>query len=151
MVIRKKQIENRYYLELTIDEIKKTYCQELKVGEVSSDDGYDYIIPLLKELGYVQVEKIVSEINKSVEDPISKTSSQTDNKLLILKIVGGLRDSDFISISLIQRIFSVGFSRAAKIFETMKELGIIIESKKGRYVFTEKADDVVNLLRDYQG
>ena len=102
-------------------------------GPVDAADFKTYIFPLLF---FRRISDVYDE-----ERACALEESEGDDKLMN-EALGVLREYKRASVSLLQRRLSIGYTRAARLLDTLEERGIVGPSEDGRSrVVLESADD----------
>lgn len=107
-------------------------------GAYISDKEVEKIVAYLKE--YNNEENYENELLESVNNKIEKKDDVVDE--LLQKAIDLVIEHGQASISLLQRKFRIGYSRAARLIDEMEERGIIggYEGSKPRKVLVTKED-----------
>jgi len=107
-------------------------------GSFVSDTEVERVVEFIKTQGYsVYDENIIEKINDS---STGKEDNSGDNDALLNQAIEMVVDAGQASVSLIQRKFKVGYSRAARIVDQMEARNIVgrFEGSKPRQVLISK-------------
>jgi S-DNA-T family DNA segregation ATPase FtsK/SpoIIIE len=107
-------------------------------GSFVSDTEVERVVDFIKTQGYsIYDENIIERINS--EDTTSESNSG-DNDELLNQAIDMVVDAGQASVSLVQRKFKVGYSRAARIIDQMEARNIVgrFEGSKPRQVLITK-------------
>lgn len=81
-----------------------------------------------KLVEYIRAQQPVQYLDIQEELPLKKGSLLDADDELYDEIIGFVKSTDLISISLLQRRFRIGYNRSARIMETLEADGIIMPS-----------------------
>ncbi|HVC79429.1 MAG TPA: DNA translocase FtsK [Chloroflexota bacterium] len=97
-------------------------------GTYLSDKEIESLVAYWKQHGHHDLEKIP---DAELEPPAKDEESDSDDKLL-RDAVKVLREYNRASVSLLQRRLSIGYTRAARLLDTLEDRGIVGPSEDGR-------------------
>ena len=107
-------------------------------GSFVSDTEVERVVEFIKTQGYTSYdENIIEKINDS---STGNDSNAGDNDALLNQAIDMVVDAGQASVSLVQRKFKVGYSRAARIIDQMEARNIVgrFEGSKPRQVLISK-------------
>lgn len=118
-------------------------------GSFVSTEEVKKVVDFLKSDGECQYsEEIISEVEKNIPTPKGEQSSENDSKVrstdsdeeVIEKALRLIIDMPETSVTMLQRKLGLGFGRAARIMDTLEDMGFVGESNgsKGRKVLITK-------------
>ncbi|HVA89096.1 MAG TPA: DNA translocase FtsK [Chloroflexota bacterium] len=97
-------------------------------GTYLSDKEIESLVAYWKEHGHHDLERIP---DAELEPPAKDEESDSDDKLL-RDAVKVLREYNRASVSLLQRRLSIGYTRAARLLDTLEDRGVVGPSEDGR-------------------
>ncbi|TYQ16683.1 UNVERIFIED_CONTAM: DNA translocase FtsK [Acetivibrio alkalicellulosi] len=108
-------------------------------GALITDSEVEEIVSFIKSETPMYDEKIIDKIDSQLE--LSKSNTEDQDELLP-QVINMVIDSGQASTSLIQRKFKIGYSRAARILDTLEAEGIVgpFEGSKPRRVLITRQD-----------
>ena len=107
-------------------------------GAYLSDREIESLVDFWKNKPAREMERIPAA---DLDAPAKEEESEGDDKLMN-EALGVLREYKRASVSLLQRRLSIGYTRAARLLDTLEERGIVGPSEDGRSrVVLESADD----------
>lgn len=89
-------------------------------GAFLSDDEVEKIVDFVKD----QQEANYNEDMMPSDEEANQTSGEVEDELFH-EVVAFLADQDYISVSMLQRRFRIGFNRAARLMEDLEAKGIV--------------------------
>lgn len=117
-------------------------------GAYVSDSEIENVVELIKKTSSAEyAEDVMQKVDEGVPNPQSESTeneggSLSEDEILFRKAVKLALDIKKISASMIQRKFSIGFNRAARIIDMMEDRGIIssADGSKPRQIIIDSYD-----------
>lgn len=118
-------------------------------GSYVSDTEIENVVELIKKTSTAQyAEDVMQKVDEGIPSPTqnsggnSEEGSLSEDEILFRKSVKLALEIKKISASMIQRKFSIGFNRAARIIDMMEERGVIssADGSKPRQIIVDSYD-----------
>ncbi len=120
-------------------------------GSFVSDTEVERVVEYIKTQGYSSYdENIIEKINDS---SVGNDANSGDNDALLNQAIDMVVDAGQASVSLVQRKFKVGYSRAARIIDQMEARNIVgrFEGSKPRQVLITKQQWIEMQMSEQKG
>lgn len=118
-------------------------------GSYVSDSEIENVVELIKKTSTAQyAEDVMQKVDEGIPSPTQSSGGNSDDgslsedEMLFRKSVKLALEIKKISASMIQRKFSIGFNRAARIIDMMEERGVIssADGSKPRQIIVDSYD-----------
>ena len=100
-------------------------------GAFVSDKEVQAVVDFLKENsgGAAYSEEIQKQVNSNQNVSVGGTSSEDDKDVYFVDAGKFIIEKDKASIGMLQRVFKIGFNRAARIMDQLAEAGVVGEEE----------------------